>query len=365
MSNDSTLRCLAVRNPWAWAICLGEHQTENRTWTTSHRGVIAIHASSTPAEVNRLHKRDGTGAVRKKLFQYGAIIGLADIEDVVEYGPALEANPWASGPYCWLMRNGRFLQEPIPLKGRLTLFHLPEEIAAQVLAQPTHQLDPQDPVIRACADAIRPELNPADHYSFAAEHFLDKGEFGKARQACAEWLRHEPRSADAHVLIGYLAQAANDDQQALDHYTAALAIDGQRVIAQVQRGDVHFFRGNFELAWQDYLAASEQDPEWGVPFVGMAAVMNARGEFADAVQACDRGVELTPDLPMAHLRRAEANLGLKAYEIAIADATEVLRHVPDLYEAYLLRGQAHAALGQTEQAAQDLAEAKKLQPIET
>ena len=43
-------RALTVRQPWAWAIAAGHKDCENRTWATSHRGWLAIHAAATAAD---------------------------------------------------------------------------------------------------------------------------------------------------------------------------------------------------------------------------------------------------------------------------------------------------------------------------
>jgi hypothetical protein len=42
----SDIRCLAVRQPYAWAIMAGAKDIENRSWTTDYRGPIVLQASS-------------------------------------------------------------------------------------------------------------------------------------------------------------------------------------------------------------------------------------------------------------------------------------------------------------------------------
>jgi hypothetical protein len=48
------LRCLAIRQPWAWAICVGAKDIENRTWKTDYRRTIAIVASANKSVVNAI-----------------------------------------------------------------------------------------------------------------------------------------------------------------------------------------------------------------------------------------------------------------------------------------------------------------------
>jgi hypothetical protein len=40
------MKALTVRQPWAWAIARGHKPIENRSWTTSYRGPLAIHAAA-------------------------------------------------------------------------------------------------------------------------------------------------------------------------------------------------------------------------------------------------------------------------------------------------------------------------------
>jgi len=127
-SQMSELRALSIRQPWAWAVCAGVKRTENRSWTTEHRGTIAIHASTSMQIVNAFKRESGCEHFSGEWFKTGAIIGLADIVEIASYGPQHESDPFAEGPYCWTMSNGRFLKEPIPLPGKLNLFKLAPEV---------------------------------------------------------------------------------------------------------------------------------------------------------------------------------------------------------------------------------------------
>jgi hypothetical protein len=43
------MRALTIRQPWAWLIVHGHKDLENRTWCTSYRGPLLIHAAGTMA----------------------------------------------------------------------------------------------------------------------------------------------------------------------------------------------------------------------------------------------------------------------------------------------------------------------------
>ena len=45
------MRCLTVRQPWAWAIVAGLKSIENRSRRTTHRGPLLIHAGISRSEL--------------------------------------------------------------------------------------------------------------------------------------------------------------------------------------------------------------------------------------------------------------------------------------------------------------------------
>ena len=131
------MKALSIRQPWALSIIYGGKDIENRNWTTRHRGLIAIHASSkmTREDLNDWkwhvedHKLRGPWCEGKKLgdLQRGGIIGVAEIT-----GCAVSSNsPWFVGEYGFILANPRPVPF-IPMKGQLSLFDLSPEIAEQI-----------------------------------------------------------------------------------------------------------------------------------------------------------------------------------------------------------------------------------------
>jgi hypothetical protein len=115
-------RVLSIRQPWAWAISQGRKKVENRTWSTSYRGVVYIHASL------KL-ERDGLTWLSSKAkvqppsqFVFGAVVAVAVLSDVVTRRTAKRFRPWFFGPYGFVLRKVRVLRNPVNTKGRLGLF---------------------------------------------------------------------------------------------------------------------------------------------------------------------------------------------------------------------------------------------------
>ena len=125
------MKCITVRQPWAWAIVEGLKRIENRTWTTRYRGPLLIHAGVSRAEFKgEAFKTLDLAASMPFLppvgeLIFGAIIGVVDLVGVVPL-EEVAGEPFASGPLCWLLENPRAVG-PAPYKGKLNLFEVDAE----------------------------------------------------------------------------------------------------------------------------------------------------------------------------------------------------------------------------------------------
>ena len=112
----------------------GHKRIENRTWATKYRGPLWIHAGKSRAWLAQglefLSDRGivpattpGADASGSPVLVYGALIGLVELVDCL---PPAECggDPFAFGPWCWVLRDARTLDEPIPCKGAQKLFRI-------------------------------------------------------------------------------------------------------------------------------------------------------------------------------------------------------------------------------------------------
>ncbi len=123
------MKAISIRQPDAWLCVNGWKDIENRTWRTSERGVIAVHAS---AKAMTKGDREYLAAVCEVLgiavpddseLPTGGIVGLVEIVDCVTAHPS----DWFDGPIGWVL--GKYLSVPfVPCKGRLGLFDCPVEV---------------------------------------------------------------------------------------------------------------------------------------------------------------------------------------------------------------------------------------------
>lgn len=147
MPADLQIKAITVRQPWAWAIARGWKPIENRSWTTTYRGPLAIHAGqlwdgegltalrlivhtlrglgeSVPKRLADDMPWSGTGCV----LAVGRLAGVcAATVDGHEHRShqVCECGPWAiAGQYHWQLTDVRPLAEPLPATGRLGLWPL-------------------------------------------------------------------------------------------------------------------------------------------------------------------------------------------------------------------------------------------------
>lgn len=114
------MKALSVRQPWAWALVAGWKDVENRTWRTSHRGLLLIHAGKRwDPEGKRLIERL-LGVPAPHDLPLGAIVGVVEIVGCVTDADS----PWAIDDHWhFQVANARQIA-PTPSVGRLGLFEV-------------------------------------------------------------------------------------------------------------------------------------------------------------------------------------------------------------------------------------------------
>ena len=115
------MKTLSVRQPWAWLIVSGYKDVENRTWRTSYRGPLLIHASQrVDREATEYYRREilRAGDEWPDTLVTGAIIGIVTLVDCVTECES----PWFSGPIGWRLADAGEFLDPIPARGRLGLW---------------------------------------------------------------------------------------------------------------------------------------------------------------------------------------------------------------------------------------------------
>ena len=137
MNATSELRVLSIRQPWAELILAHGKDIENRTWTTSWRGLLVIHASKqwdlTGAATATTH---GVRLDRDLATGYLGVVELTDVHPDTGC-----CRPWGQpDTHHWRLTNPRRFPAPIPAPGRLGL-HKPAPPTLPRLDQLITELD--------------------------------------------------------------------------------------------------------------------------------------------------------------------------------------------------------------------------------
>ena len=160
---------LTIRQPWCWAIVHGGKPVENRSWHTAYRGPLWLHAGARsrwdPDGAENLLVRQAWHRYlnehvpgwpglpfsdvelnrKTTLMPFGAVSALAQVTDCHHATACPRYRPDAPWPLCspWSAR-GQFhielakvrpLAEPVPCRGALGLWRLPDDVEKLVRAQ--------------------------------------------------------------------------------------------------------------------------------------------------------------------------------------------------------------------------------------
>jgi activating signal cointegrator 1 len=128
-SEGGSVKALSLTQPWATAIAVGIKQWETRSWPTSVRGEIAIHAAKGfPGSAKEFAREEQTsGRLPQGQLPLGSIVCLAELVDcrqtqaVAEEIGEIETmyGDYSEGRFAFKLINVRPLAEPVLWRGAL------------------------------------------------------------------------------------------------------------------------------------------------------------------------------------------------------------------------------------------------------
>lgn len=162
------MKALSLWQPWASAIAVGSKRIETRSWPTSYRGPLAIHAAKRcPKDEMLRYSSSWTwcGALRpcglrmggktlEELIPFGAIVAIAQLVDCrptdsftqaeldtvrLPQGEAPTFYTWTErmmgdfglGRFGWVLEGVRPI-DPIIVVGRQGIFNVPDELFGEL-----------------------------------------------------------------------------------------------------------------------------------------------------------------------------------------------------------------------------------------
>lgn len=138
------MRAITVRQPWASLIAEGNKEFETRGYRPRSVKVgerLAIHAGASLADLHRVGSYPFVKHCLPPTLPLGRIIATAVLFDVVrcdwDFRSPLslfeeKAGDFSDGRFAWQLTDVRPLSVPVPCRGALGLWLVPDDIAARI-----------------------------------------------------------------------------------------------------------------------------------------------------------------------------------------------------------------------------------------
>ncbi|MBR1154613.1 ASCH domain-containing protein [Bradyrhizobium sp. JYMT SZCCT0428] len=127
------MKIISIRQPWASLIVSGVKDVENRSWSTSYRGLVLIHASRTADNITDDEFQSRFEMAIPAALPRGGVVGIAEIVDCVSEHPS---RWYAPGHFAFVLANAR----SVPFfrwQGTLSLREAPATLI-ELLGQKVH-----------------------------------------------------------------------------------------------------------------------------------------------------------------------------------------------------------------------------------
>lgn len=161
------MKVITLTQPWAALVAVGAKTIETRSWRTSYRGLIGIHAAKTFTGADQsqclvpsfLHALKKAGFLASTELPLGKIVAVCHLVDCLEIppvtiewraeqktsgerlpdldfrlppdAPELDFGNYAPGRFAWFLKDVRVLRDPIPAKGALSLWRYETKLRSE------------------------------------------------------------------------------------------------------------------------------------------------------------------------------------------------------------------------------------------
>jgi hypothetical protein len=268
------MKAISIRQPWAYAACVGAKDVENKTKRTAYRGPLVIHASAQKSDLNDVARGIGKQNVPTQLFNFGAAIGIVDLVDVVEMHRGLENNPRAIGPICWIFANARMFSQPINMKGELGIFTIsgPDAQCVQQAIQVSKRTRPP----QHFSDFVKlwDEYRRRDRMKDLILTYLNLSNEDNVLRLANDAIKNSPDDAFLHGARGWAkyrtieVDVDDDDEtfnteldKALSELDKAISLDSKQAMFRFWRAEIYHFRAKPDKKESDIAIGRKLDPK--------------------------------------------------------------------------------------------------------
>lgn len=139
------MKILSLWQPWATLMAMGVKRNETRSWATTYRGDVAIHAAKRVEQSIARELFHELGLPLPDQFPTGRVLcivnlnGICPITDMTAQliATARErlCGDYRDGRFAWVTDNLRVLPEPVPARGAQGLRNAPDDVFLEIVRQ--------------------------------------------------------------------------------------------------------------------------------------------------------------------------------------------------------------------------------------
>ncbi len=139
------MKAITLWQPWASLMSIGEKRFETRSWSTKHRGEMAIHAAKMP--ISKIPLPNATFVLMQSLLErggldifdlpYGCVVAVGNLIEIFPTeehwhrinirAKDLELGDWSEGRFAWDFAEVDALDPPIPTRGSQGIWEWADE----------------------------------------------------------------------------------------------------------------------------------------------------------------------------------------------------------------------------------------------
>jgi len=161
---------------------------------------------------------------------------------------------------------------------------------------------------------------------------------------------------------GFAYYVLGDYRQAIEDYSAAIAIKPGYATAHHNRGIAYIALGDHKKAIVDFNHAIALKPAYAEAYNNRGKAYSIMGDYNQALEDINRAITISPDNAKSYYNRGVAHFVLGNPKRAIEDFDRAVGIKPDYADAYNSKGAVYYSTGNYRQAVDDCGRAIELKP---
>lgn len=178
------------------------------------------------------------------------------------------------------------------------------------------------------------------------------GRLHEAEKIYRRVLDADPKQPQALCMLGTIASATGNNEQALDLISRAIAAKPDYATAHANLGVVLLTMGSNEKALESLNHALAYNPEDTAALNNKGAALVGSNQLEEAVACYDKSIKISPDTAMTHYNLGNVFYKLRRVNEAIAEFQKAIEIKPDFVEAHNNLGNLYRDMGRMKEAVQ-------------